>query len=76
MPGLVPGIFVLSTADVRSEAIHSAPWRDGLLRFARMTGDETRNTPFTIFVDRTFTISIRRAFTKARDAAGENCAIA
>jgi hypothetical protein len=41
-----------------------------------MTGDETRNTPFTIFVDRTFTISIRRAFTKARDAAGENCAIA
>ncbi|WP_194470438.1 hypothetical protein [Bradyrhizobium sp. CCBAU 51753] len=34
------------------------------------------NTSFTILIDRMFTISIRRAFTKLRDAAGENCWIA
>ncbi|QPF83374.1 hypothetical protein IC762_27225 [Bradyrhizobium genosp. L] len=35
-----------------------------------------RNTSFTISVDRMFTISIRLAFTKARDAMRENHAAA
>ncbi|MCC8938773.1 hypothetical protein [Bradyrhizobium ivorense] len=48
-----------------------------LRRFApRNDGGESRNTSFTIFIDRMFTISVRRAFTKLRDAAGEIGAIA
>ncbi|MGX1346472.1 hypothetical protein AB7M49_000048 [Bradyrhizobium elkanii] len=35
-----------------------------------------RNTLFTIFVDLSFTTFVRRAFTKARNATCERCAIA
>ncbi|UFX47316.1 hypothetical protein HAP47_0011875 [Bradyrhizobium sp. 41S5] len=52
---------------------------DGLLRFARNDGAlavDACNTLFTIFVDPVFTTFMRRAFTKAPDAARLGCAIA
>jgi hypothetical protein len=52
---------------------------DGLLRFARNDGAlavNTCKTLFTIFVDPVFTTFMRRAFTKARDAARVVSAIA
>ncbi|MGX1105584.1 MULTISPECIES: hypothetical protein [Bradyrhizobium] len=56
----------------------AATWIASSLSLLAMTtgGYRACNTLFTIFVDLLFTPFVRRAFTKARNATCERCAIA